>query len=170
MGSKIHISRIAFYQPPEEHLFFLRGIPICHNHRLLGCHRTLHMMGLPLHDAEKCLLNRNGALQHCFHNGIIPTILDAADIQHTVAGCNQRIHAGGIIPDHTPARCFGPAPKASYTIRNVNADRSIHFTSFSSGIRIGKLQSLKINFIFHTTPFWFPFYYSRIHALLKCIL
>lgn len=98
--------------------------------------------GFPLHDAEKPAA-QEWPFQHCFHNGIISTILDTADIQHLVTGGNQWIYVSGIIPDYTPARVLVQQPKHPTQLEIFSSDRLIHFTSFPSGIWIGKLQSLK---------------------------
>jgi len=90
----------------------------CQNYRVLFHHRTLHVVRLSMIEADKCLLHRNRPLQHGFHRHIIGAAENAAHIDQIAAASNQWIYAHGVIPDHTPSRCFDPASKAAPAICN----------------------------------------------------
>ena len=83
----------------------------------LRVENALHVMGFSLVNAYKCLLYKNGTLQHGLHHTVISTIAEPADIQNCVAGSYTGIYPGSVVTNHAFARCFCPTSKASHTVR-----------------------------------------------------
>lgn len=116
VGPETHIMCISGDELSKKVPLFLFQISVSENRRAFWHHTALDMVRLPVHHADKRLLNGNGTLQHGLHDGIISSVLYAAHIENGLALCDQWIDLGRIITNHTPARRFCPAAKAAHAI------------------------------------------------------
>ena len=77
---KIHISGVTGHQLAEKVLLLLAVSTIGQDNSILGGYLSLDMVGFAIHDPYKGLLDGNCSLQHGFHDSVVSSIPNAADI------------------------------------------------------------------------------------------